>query len=60
MYPDTTEFSQDRWLIFKINTKMILQEVTTEQLKKKEEVNDEKTYYMDWKNETVYNRMIRY
>ena len=60
MYPDTTEFSHDRWLIFKINTKMMLQEVTIEQLKKKEEVNDEKTYNMHWKKETVYDRMTRY
>ena len=53
MYPDTREFSQDRWLIFKINTKMMLQEVTIEQLKKKEEVNDAKKYNMDWKKEKV-------
>ena len=42
MYPDTRGFSQDRWLIFKINTKMMLQEVTIEQIKKKEDVNDAK------------------
>ena len=59
MYPDTRGFSQDRWLIFKINTKMMLQEVTKEQLKKKEEENDAKKHNMDWKKETVYDRMIR-
>ena len=42
MYPDTRGFSQDRWLIFKINTKMMLEEVTIEQIKNKEEVNDAK------------------
>ena len=60
MYPDTREFSQDRWLIFKRNIKMMLQEVTREQLKKKEAVNDAKKYNMHWKRETVYDRMIRY
>ena len=60
MYPDTGEFSQDRWLIFKINKKMELEEVTIEKLKKKEEVNDAKTYMMDWKKDTVYDRMDRY
>ena len=27
MYPDTREFSHDRWLVFKINTKMMLQKL---------------------------------
>ena len=57
MYPDTREFSQDRWLIFKINTKMELEEVTKEQLKKKEEVVDAKKCYMDWKKESIYDRI---
>ena len=39
---------------------MMLQEVTIEQIKKKEEVNYAKTYNMDWKKETVYDRIIRY
>ena len=60
MYPDTRGFSQDRWLIFKINTKMMLQEVSKQQLKKEEKVNDVKKYNMDWKKETVYDRMVRY
>ena len=38
----------------------MLQEVTTEQLKKEEEVNDAKKYNMDWKKDTVYDRMVRY
>ena len=60
MYPDTKGFSEDRWLIFKINTKMILQEVTTEQMKKKEGVNDAKRKsYMDWKQKTFYDKIDR-
>ena len=43
MYPDTSGFSQDRWLIFKINKKMELEEVTIEQVKKNA---DAKEYYM--------------
>ena len=39
---------------------MILQEVTTEQMKKKEEVKDAKKYNMDWKKETIYDNIIRY
>ena len=35
-YPDTREFSEDRWMIFKINTKMGLEEVTIAQVMKKE------------------------
>ena len=27
-YPDTREFSEERWMIFKINAKMDLKEVT--------------------------------
>ena len=42
MYPDTREFAEDRWLIFKINIKMMLEEVTSEKMKKKEEVNNAK------------------
>ena len=60
MYPDTREFSEDRWLIFKINTKMILQEVTTEKIKKKEEVKAAQKSYMDWRKKTVYDRTIKY
>ena len=60
MYPDTRKFSHDRWLIFRINTKMMLQEVSKEQVKKKEEENDAKKYNMDWKKETVYDRIIKY
>ena len=60
MYPDTREFSEDMWLIFKINTKMILQEVTTEQMKNKEEVNyAKKKSYMDWKQKTFYDKIDR-
>ena len=47
MYPDTTWFTKDRWLIFRINKKMMLQEVTEQKVKNKEEeeeVNDEKTH----------------
>ena len=60
MEPDTREFSQDRWLIFKINTKMELEEVTTEQLKKKEVVNydDDKCYLYNPKK-TVQDRITR-
>ena len=58
MYPDTREFSQDRWLIFKINSKMMLEEVTKEKIKKKEEVNDaQKKSYEDWKQKTIYDRI---
>ena len=60
MYPDTREFSQDRWLIFKINTNMELEEVTTEQLKKKEEVVDDNKYYIYPTKKTIYDRIIRY
>ena len=39
----------------------MLQEASKEQMKKKEEEeeNDAKKYNMDWKKETVYDRMIR-
>ena len=47
-------------MIFKINTKMILQEVTTEKNKKKEEVNDAQKSYMDWRKKTIYDRIDRY
>ena len=58
MYPDTREFSQDRWLIFKINSKMMLEEVTKEKIKKKEEVNDaQKKSYEDWKQKTIYDKI---
>ena len=58
MYPNTREFSQDRWLIFKINSKMMLEEVTKEKIKKKEEVNDaQKKSYEDWKQKTIYDRI---
>ena len=60
MYPDTREFSQDRWLIFKINSKMMLEEVTTEKIKKKEEVKAAQKSYMDWRKKTVYDRIIKY
>ena len=43
-YPDTCGFSEDRWLIFKINTKMMLYEVTIQKIKNKEELNDAKKY----------------
>ena len=62
MYPDTRWFTKDRWLIFKINKKMMLQEVTEQKVKNKEEeeeVNDEKTYIKYWKNKSVYDRMTR-
>ena len=59
MYPDTSEFSQDRWLICKINKKLELEEDIIEKLKKKEQVNDAKTY-MDLTKKTVYDRMDRY
>ena len=59
MYPDTRGFSQDRWLIFKINTKMMLEEVTTEKIKKKEEVKEAQKSYMDWRKKTVYDRIIK-
>ena len=52
MYPDTREFSEDRWLIFKINSKMMLEEVTTEKIKKKEEVKDAQKSYMDWQSDS--------
>ena len=39
---------------------MILQEVTTEQIKKKEEVKDAQKSYMDWRKKTVYDRIIKY
>ena len=29
-------------------------------MKKKEEENDAKKYNMDWKKETVYDRMVKY
>ena len=58
MYPDTKGFSEDRWLIFKINAKMELVDVTTETMKKKKEVNDaQKKSYMDWKQKTIYDRI---
>ena len=60
MYPDTRGFSEDMWLIFKINSRMMLQEVTTEKNKKKEEVNDAQQSYMDWRKKTVYDRIIKY
>ena len=45
MYPDTKWFTKDRWLIFSIKKKMMLQEVTEQKVKNKkgeEEVKDEK------------------
>ena len=33
-YPDTKMFSKDKWLIFKINSEMQLEDVTEAQLKK--------------------------
>ena len=39
---------------------MILEEVTTEKMKKKEEVNDAKKSYIDWKKKTVYDRIDLY
>ena len=58
MYPDTREFSEDRWLIFKINVKMELVDVTKEKIKKKkEEVNDAQKSYTDWKQKTIYDRI---
>ena len=60
MYPDTRWFTKDRWLIFRINKKMMLQEVTEQKVKNKEEeeeVNDEKTYIKYWKKKSVYDKM---
>ena len=58
MYPNTREFSEDRWLIFKINAKMELVDVTTETMKKKKEVNDaQKKSYTDWRKKTIYDRI---
>ena len=34
-YPDTREFSEDGWMIFKINTMLEIEDVTEPQLKKK-------------------------
>ena len=38
----------------------MLEEVTIEKIKKKEEVNDAKKSYMDWKKKTVDDRIDRY
>ena len=58
MYFDTREFSEDRWLIFKINANMELVDVTTETMKKTKEVNDaQKKSYTDWKEKTIYDRI---
>ena len=38
-YPDTREFSEDRWMIFKINTMMELKEVTHSCRVKKKKMN---------------------
>ena len=38
----------------------MLEEVTTEKIKKKEEVKADQKSYMDWRKKTVYDRIIRY
>ena len=49
-YPDTREFSEDRWMIFKINTKMDLEEVTIAQVMKKEGVDYNNRYRYNGNN----------
>ena len=57
-YPDTTEFSEDRWMIFKINKDLELEEVTVAQLKKKRrgEYTNKYRYngYNQWNSNKLY------
>ena len=55
MYPDTREFSEDRWLIFKINTKMELVDVTKQQVKKCGEVDEGER-----RKKIIYDRINKY
>ena len=60
-YHDTIQIPLTNTLTYTNNlTKMMLEEVTTEKIKKKEEVKDAQKSYMDWGKKTVYDRIIRY
>ena len=57
-YPDTTEFSDDRWMIFKINKDLELEEVTVAKLKKKRRRGCTNKYryngYNQWNSNKLY------
>ena len=57
-YPDTTDFSDDRWMIFKINKELELEEVTVAQLKKKRRGGCTNKYryngYNQWNSNKLY------
>ncbi len=56
-YPDTRKFSEDRWMIFKINTMLELEDVTVAQLKKKKREGYENKYRYNGQYQKTSNKI---